>query len=104
MVPGLLRQVTPSRSANPERGRTCPAYPSGMASRTPVGTSARSPGVSVTARSARRSRPAAPEVAYEGSGAGSPREGETRVRWMRAISGASYNGYQNLEPERDPDP
>src|SRR5690606_37060034 len=45
-VPGLLRQVSPSRSARPERGRICPSWPSGMASARPVGMRARAPGAS----------------------------------------------------------
>ena len=43
MRPGVFRQVTPCLSASPDRGSTSPAYPDGMATATPVGTSARPP-------------------------------------------------------------
>src|SRR5690349_9751496 len=46
----------------------------------PVGTRRRSPGASVHASSARRSSPAAPWVAYAGSGSGGPRCA-TRRTW-----------------------
>ena len=49
MRPGVFRQVTPWRSASPERGKTSPAYPGGIATAIPVGTSARPPRGSKTA-------------------------------------------------------
>src|SRR5690606_28361097 len=56
--------------ASPLRGRTCPSKPAGIASLSPVGTSARAPGASVmtspSASAARRSMPAAPAVRYAG--------------------------------------
>src|SRR5204862_5089906 len=71
-----LRQVTPSRRASPLRGRTKTAYPSGMASAIPVGTTARPPaGAIVTSSRATRSAPASPGCAYAGNG----RSGSTRT-------------------------
>src|SRR5699024_463583 len=62
-VPGALSTVTPWRDASPERGCTRPAYPSGSAIATPVGTAARAPGSSSTSSRACRSRPASPGCA-----------------------------------------
>src|SRR5262249_2878946 len=54
--------------ARPLRGKTNPAYPSGMATAMPVGTSARPPqGRNTTSSRATRSAPASPECAYDGS-------------------------------------
>ena len=56
MSPGVFRQVTPWFSASPERGRTNPACPSGIAIAMPVGTSARPPAAAISvATAARRS-------------------------------------------------
>src|SRR5207248_9716451 len=61
-------QATPWRRARPLRGWTNPAYPSGMARATPVGTSARPPpGVRVASSRATRSAPASSACAYDGS-------------------------------------
>ena len=43
MSPGALRQVTPWCSASPLRGRTKPAWPSGIATAIPQPTEARPP-------------------------------------------------------------
>src|SRR5690606_38480465 len=68
MVPGALSTVTPARRASPERGRTCPSWPAGMASASPVGTAARSPGArrSGSSMAADRSMPAACSVIGRG--------------------------------------
>ena len=68
MVPGALTMDSPCRAASPERGWTSATYPSGSASAMPVGTSARSPGASVTSTVVTRSAPASPGWAYAGSG------------------------------------
>src|SRR5688500_14826583 len=69
MVPGALTRLRPSRWASPERGWTNPAYPSGMATATPVPTSARSNGASSTSSASERSAPASPGRAYTGGDA-----------------------------------
>src|SRR5829696_6147150 len=66
MVPGALTMLSPSRWASPERGCTNPAYPSGMATATPVPTSARWKGASSTSSATDRSAPASPGSAYRG--------------------------------------
>src|SRR6478672_11500902 len=83
MSPGVLRQVMPCLSARPERGSTKPAYPDGIATASPVGTSARPPpAASSTASRAWRSYPASSVCCCFGSG--SP----WSSRWTR-ISTAS---------------
>src|SRR4030042_83177 len=46
MVPGELTMPMPCFAAKPLRGRTCPSKPVGMATRMPVGTTAKAPGAS----------------------------------------------------------
>src|SRR5690348_12770746 len=58
--------LRPSRWASPERGCTKPAYPSGIATATPVPTRARWKGASSTSSAADRSAPASPGRAYRG--------------------------------------
>src|SRR4028118_1429796 len=45
MSPGVLTRETPCLTASPLLGSTSPAYPSGIASETPVPTTARPPGL-----------------------------------------------------------
>lgn len=70
MVPGVFRQVIPCFTANPLLGLTCASYPSGISIVRPVGISFRSIGFNVTAsvKSARKSIPEEPFVAYSGKG------------------------------------
>ena len=67
-MPGVLTTDRPCFRARPERGWTNAAYPGGSAIAMPVGTSARSPGASVTSTVVRRSAPASPGLAYVGNG------------------------------------
>src|SRR5215213_208284 len=71
MVPGAFTRLSPSRCASPERGCTKPAYPSGMATATPVPTRARWKGASSTSSATDRSAPASPGSAYRGGTASS---------------------------------
>src|ERR1022692_2050881 len=72
MRPGELIHVTPYLTANPLRGSTRPAWPSGMAMLSPVPTSARPPPArNVHVSTATKSQPASPSLAYWGSTASS---------------------------------
>src|SRR5918994_3796470 len=76
----------PQRAASPERGCTKAAYPSGSASASPVGSTARSPGASSASTAVTTSAPASPGSAYAGSGTPGSR------RWTRtstAVAGSA---------------
>src|SRR4028119_745577 len=72
MSPGVLTRETPCLTASPLLGSTSPAYPSGIASETPVPTTARPPGLSSAPSAARRSYPASPACALSGTRAPGP--------------------------------
>src|SRR4051794_10675255 len=86
MVPGALTRLSPSRCASPDRGWTKPAYPSGIATATPVPTRARWNGASSTSSATVRSAPASPGSAYRG---GAP-PGE--VSWTGTSSWGGTSG------------
>src|SRR6202044_3962072 len=79
MVPGLLTIESPTRAANPDRGCTSPTIPTGMATATPVPTSARCPGASSTSSALYRSTPASPWWARAGSGSPGSRRTTARL-------------------------
>src|ERR1700733_10041675 len=84
MVPGLLTIESPTRAANPDRGCTSPTIPTGMATATPVPTSARCPGASTTSSALYRSTPASPWWARAGSG--SPGSRRTTARLVDTVA------------------
>src|SRR4029450_6413150 len=85
-VPGAFTSDMPQRAASPDRGCTNTAYPSGRASASPVGSTARSPGASSASTVVTTSAPASPGNAYAGSGTPGSR------RWTRTSTGASGAG------------
>src|SRR3954470_11403967 len=89
MVPGALGGAGRSGWASPERGCTKPASPSGIATATPVPTSARCSGASSTSSATARSAPASPGRAYRGAVA----SGELR-RTGTSTSGREGSGTQ----------
>src|SRR6188768_744718 len=98
MVPGVFTIDSPCRAARPERGCTRATYPSGTASATPVGTSARSPGPSVTSTAVTRSAPASPGWAYAGSGrSGSRRTTGTGSSTRRTLDHARSGRIRSVD-------
>ena len=65
--PGVLTSEMPCFTASPLRGNTSPAYPTGMATETPVLTGALSPGGKLRFSTEHRSYPASPACARVGT-------------------------------------
>src|ERR687894_1624709 len=80
MSPGVLIRETPCLTASPLLGKTSPAYPSGIASATPVPTTARPPGLSSAPSTARRSYPASPACALSGTRASGTRRRKATLK------------------------